>query len=258
MLSKSKGKQSKFICMTIEDLMPEEHFLRDLDRYVDFSFVYEKVKNLYSETGRPSIDPVVIIKMLLIGYLYGIESERRLEKEIQVNIAYRWFLRLDLDGTVPDHSTLSQLRRRKFKNTEIFREIFDEVVRRSMEAGLVDGKMLLTDSTHIKANASDAKREVITVKVEPSAYMKKLDEIALGDGLITETKKTSHAAKEKTKEVTKSISDPDSGILKRSGKPGGFHYLSPARRAERCGRTRVIKIMKLFNCGSLRHLTCIL
>ena len=101
--------------------MPEEHFLRRLDGLMDFSFIYQRVENLYSHRGRPSIDPVVIVKMLLLGYLYGIDSERRLEQEVRVNIAYRWFLGIDLDEPVPDHSTFSQLRRRKFNGAVLLK-----------------------------------------------------------------------------------------------------------------------------------------
>jgi len=226
MLKRNGAKQVKMRVYTIEELMPEEHFLRDLDAYVDFEFIYEKVEGLYSENGRGSVDPVVIIKMVLLGYLYGIESERKIEKEIHVNIAYRWFLGLDFDDRVPDHSTISQLRRRKFKGTNLFEEIFDEVVRRCIEARLVDGKLLLTDGTHIKANVREDKREKITVKDEPSAYMKRLEELARQDGLIKGTNRNKPKNEEKTKEVTKSTSDPDCGILKRIGKPGGFHYFS--------------------------------
>ena len=127
MLKKDTEKQMKLFSGTLEELMPQEHFLRDLDKLVDFDFIYEKVEDLYSKTGRPSIDPVVLIKMLLIGYLYGIDSERKLEQEIQVNIAYRWFLGIELDERIPDHSTISQLRRRKFAGTTIFRDIFEEM-----------------------------------------------------------------------------------------------------------------------------------
>jgi transposase len=222
MLKKNVSPQLKLHAYTIEDLMPQDHFLRDVDRLVDFDFVYDKVEHLYSNTGKPSIDPVIIIKMLLIGYLYGIMSERQLEKEIIVNIAYRWFLGLDLDDDVPDHSTLSQLRRRKFNDSTLFQEIFDEIVYRCIDAELVDGKLLLRDSTHIRANVRDDLREKITVAVEPSEYMKKLDELALQDGLIKTTKTMSA---EKTKKITKSTTDPDCGILKRTGKPSGFHYL---------------------------------
>jgi len=120
MIKTEEGKQLRMFCGSIEDLMPKVHFLRNLEKYVDFRFVYDKIKELYSNEGRPSIDPV-IIKMLLIGYLYGIDSERKLEREIKINIAYKWFLGLELEDKVPDHSTISQLRRRKFKDTTILR-----------------------------------------------------------------------------------------------------------------------------------------
>lgn len=142
--------------------------------------------------------------------------------EIQVNIAYRWFLGIDLDEPVPDHSTLSQLRQRKFNESRIFEDIFDEIVKKCIEIGLVTGETLLTDSTHIKANANDAKRETIIVKHRPSDYMKKLDEIAFAEGLIDEMPEE----KEENKEVTKSTTDPDCGLLNRPGKPKGFHYLN--------------------------------
>ena len=149
MLRRTEPRQMKMAFVTLDELMPETHFLRDLDRLVSFDFIYDKVSDLYSSTGRPSVDPVVLIKMLLIGYLYGIDSERRLEQEITVNIAYRWFLGIDLDERVPDHSTISQLRRRKFDGTSVFRDVFDEIVRKCIETGLVSGKLLMTDSTHI-------------------------------------------------------------------------------------------------------------
>ena len=105
MMDREHGAPQKMLCVTMESLMTEKHFLRDLDRLVDFSVVYENVASLYSNTGRRSVDPVVIVKMMLLSYLYGIDSERRLEQEVQVNIAYRWFLWINLDEPVPDHST---------------------------------------------------------------------------------------------------------------------------------------------------------
>lgn len=223
MLNRNENRQMKMCFVTLDELMPQEHFLRDLDKCVDFSFIYDKVETLYSNIGRPSVDPVMLVKMLLIGYLYGIESERRLEQEIRVNIAYRWFLGIELDEPVPDHSTISQLRRRKFSDTTVFQEIFDEIVRKCMEAGLVTGKLLLTDSTHIMANARNDLREVIEVPDTPTEYMRKLDKEAYELGLIKEpvTYNT-----DKTKKVTKSITDPDSGLLNRPGKPNAFCYLN--------------------------------
>ena len=157
MLKRDGGKQLKMTFLTLEELMPEKHFLRDLERCVDFSFIYDIVEPLYAKVGRPSIDPVLLVKMLLLGYLYGIPSERKLEQEVRVNIAFRWFLGIDFDEPVPDHSTISQLRRRKFGGTTLFQDIFDEVIRKCMAAGLVSGKLLLTDSTHILANATKEK-----------------------------------------------------------------------------------------------------
>lgn len=222
MLNRNENRQMKMCLVTLDELMPQEHFLRDLDRCVDFNFIYDKVEALYSNTGRPSVDPVMLIKMMLIGYLYGIESERRLEQEVRVNIAYRWFLGIELDEPVPDHSTISQLRRRKFSGTTIFQDIFDEIVRKCMEEGLVTGKLLLTDSTHIRANARNNLREVIEVPDTPSEYMQKLDREAFEMGLIKEPV----VYPEKTKSVTKSITDPDSGLLNRPGKPNAFCYLN--------------------------------
>ncbi len=222
MLKRSESKQMKMSFVTLEELMPQEHFLRDLDKFIDFDFIYDNVTDLYSNTGRPSIDPVVMIKMLLIGYIYGIDSERKLEQEITVNITYRWFLGIDFDERVPDHSTISQLRRRKFDGTTVFRDVFDEIVRKCIEAGLIDGKLLLTDSTHIRANARNDLREVIEVPDTPTEYMQKLDREAYELGLIKEPVEYDTA---KTKEVTKSITGPECGLMKRPGKPIGFHYL---------------------------------
>ncbi len=224
MMEREHGAQQKMLCVTMESLMPEKHFLRDLDRLVDFSFVYDKVAPLYSNTGRRSVDPVVIVKMMLLGYLYGIDSERRLEQEVQVNIAYRWFLGIDLDEPVPDHSTFSQLRRRKFGGTNLFEEIFDEIVRICINHGLITGKLLLTDSTHVRANVRNDLYETVTVNDDPSAYIQKLNRQAIAEGLLPEDYEEKISFKQK--DVKVSITDPDSGYMHRPGKPNGFHYLS--------------------------------
>jgi transposase len=224
MMNRRDGVQQKMLCVTLESLMPEKHFLRDLDRLVNFDFIYEKVAPLYSHTGRPSIDPVVIVKMMLLGYLYGIDSERKLEQEVQVNIAFRWFLGIDLDEPVPNHSTFSQLRRRKFGGTNLFEEIFDEVVRICMDRGLITGKLLLTDSTHVRANARNDLYETVTVDDEPSAYIRRLNERAVAEGLLPKDYEERPSTKQKEVKVSKT--DPDSGYMHRPGKPNGFYYLS--------------------------------
>ena len=223
MMTRRDGVQQKMLCVTLESLMPEKHFLRRLDSLMDFSFIYKRVENLYSHRGRPSIDPVVIVKMLLLGYLYGIDSERCLEQEVHVNIAYRWFLGIDLDEPVPDHSTFSQLRRRKFSGAVLFEELFDEVVWKCIEYGLIDGKLLLTDSTHVRANARNDVVERVVVESEPSAYLQRLNEQAAKDGVYPKHRKEK---KKIYKELVKSPSDPDAGFMKRTGKPLGFYYLS--------------------------------
>ena len=223
MMTRRDGVQQKMLCVTLESLMPQEHFLRRLDSLMDFSFIYQRVESLYSHRGRPSIDPVVVVKMLLLGYLYGIDSERRLEQEVRVNIAYRWFLGIDLDEPVPDHSTFSQLRRRKFNGAALFEELFDEVVRKCIEHGLIDGKLLLTDSTHVRANARNDVLERVAVEAEPSAYLQRLNEQAVKDGVYPKHRKEK---KKGYKELVKSPADPDAGFMKRTGKPLGFYYLS--------------------------------
>lgn len=119
--------------------------------------MYEETAPLYSRKyGRPPIDPVVLVKYLLVGFLYGIPSERQIEQRIETDIAFRWYLGIDLDQRAPDHSTISQLRRRKPSFRKVFRRLFEEVVRQCITAGLVSGRLTVTDSTHVKANASMA------------------------------------------------------------------------------------------------------
>lgn len=154
MMGINAATQYRFIYINLDDFVPQDHLLRQIDQLVDFSFIYQKVAHLYSPFGRRSIDPVLLMKMLLVGYLYGIDSERKLEEEVRLNIAYRWFLGLDLESPIPDHSTFSQNRRRRFKDNTTFQEIFDHVVRLCIEKGIVTGKVIVTVSTHIKASAS--------------------------------------------------------------------------------------------------------
>jgi transposase/CheY-like chemotaxis protein len=121
-------------------------------------FVRERVKGLYSSTGRPSIDPEVLLRLLLVGYLYGITSERRLLEEVKMHPAYRWFTRLDFGQEIPDHSTFSKNRHGRFRESGVFRDIFEEIVLRCIAAGLVVGRNLAVDGTLVEANASPQSR----------------------------------------------------------------------------------------------------
>lgn len=177
MLRSQSDKQSAFEFVCIEDLVPKEHLLRKIDKYIDFSFILDKVRPLYSaDNGRPSIDPLVLFKMIFLGYLYGIRSERRLEQEIQTNLAYRWFLGLNLNDRVPDHTTISWNRRTRFKDTGIFQEIFDEIVLQAMRHKMVGGRVLISDSTHLKANANKRKHVAQEVQMGTREYIQQLDE----------------------------------------------------------------------------------
>ena len=232
MMTERFGTQMKMHCITMEDLVPQGHFLRKLEAAVDFSFTYDEVREMYChDNGRPGVDPVVLMKYLLIGYLYGIGAECRIEQEIQVNMAYRWFLGLELDERVPDHSTISQNRRRRFNGQNLYRRLFETILGMCIERGLVDGKIVLTDSTHIKANASRRSEVRVVVEKEATAYMALLDryetaERARLERLGMPVKKSRAVRKPRVKEQLVSTSDPDAGFLQRPGKPQGMHYLN--------------------------------
>lgn len=164
-----------FYYIRMEDIVPEDHLLRLIDKYVDFSFIREKVRHLYSHTGRPSVDPEVLLRILLIGYLYGITSERRLCEEMQMHIGYRWFVGLNLEDKVPDHSTFSKNRHERFSESSVCQKIFDEIVNQCISKGLLTGKHLTVDSTYIKANASFKSLEPIVVDMKPKEYIEKLE-----------------------------------------------------------------------------------
>jgi transposase len=158
MMGEQARTESLFYYFRLEEQIPEDHLLRMLDRFIDFSFVRERLKSFYSSTGRPSIDPEVLLRLLLVGYLYGITSERRLLDEVRMHLAYRWFTRLDLNAEIPDHSTFSKNRHGRFRQSGVFREVFEEIVRRCVEAGLVDGETLAVDGTMVAADASQHSR----------------------------------------------------------------------------------------------------
>src|SRR5262245_1965926 len=141
MMGQQKGGQEKlFYSFNLEDHVPQDHLLRGIDDCLDLSGLRQHLAEHYSHTGRPSVDPELMIRMLIIGYSYGIRSERLLCDEVHLNLAYRWFCRLGLEDAVPDHSTFSKNRHGRFRESGVFRWVFDEVVRRCMAAGLVKGE----------------------------------------------------------------------------------------------------------------------
>ncbi|MBZ9606322.1 IS1182 family transposase [Clostridium estertheticum] len=227
MINEKNFTQQKLEMVYLEDLVPKDHILRNIDKYMDFSFIRELTKKYYClDNGRPGVDPILLFKMLFIGYLFGIKSERQLVKEIEVNVAYRWFLGLSLTDTIPDHSTISQNRRRRFKGTDVFQKIFDEVVFKAINLKMVTGKILYTDSTHLKANANKRKLVKIEVEKTPKEYVAELNK-AVEEDRINHGKKPLKEKEPvtKIKETKVSTTDPDSGYMMRDGKPEGFSYL---------------------------------
>src|SRR2546428_9379013 len=158
MMGQQTRIESLFYYFRLEEEIPEDHLLRLIDHHVDFSFVRERLKRFYSWTGRPSIDPEVLLRLLLLGYLCGITSERRLMEEVRMHLAYRWFTRLDFSQEIPGHSTFSKNRHGRLRQSGVFREVFEEIVRRCLEVGLVEGKNLAVDGTLVGANASPQSR----------------------------------------------------------------------------------------------------
>ena len=227
MINERREAQNEMEVVMIEQLVPQDHLLRKIDKYIDFSFIRDLTRDLYCHTnGRPAVDPVVLFKMLFIGYLYGIRSERQLVKDIEVNLAYRWFLGYSITEKIPDSSTISQNRIRRFKDTDIPQKIFDNIVIQAMEKGLVGGKILYSDSTHIKANANKRKFEKVEVQVTPKEYIEQLDiDVNLDRENHNKKPLKPRKPKEETKEIKKSTTDPDSGYMMRDNKPEGFFYL---------------------------------
>lgn len=180
MMGQQTRTESLFYYFRLEDQIPKDHLLRVIDQQIDLSFVRERVKDLYSATGRPSIDPEVLLRVLLVGYLYGITSERRLLEEVRMHLAYRWFTRLDFEQEIPDHSTFSKNRHGRFRQSGVFREVFEEIVRRCMRTGLVEGKHLAVDGTLVEANASPQSRvrpkEVVQISRSAAEYLTELEE----------------------------------------------------------------------------------
>lgn len=143
---------------TIDELVPEDHFLRQVDSKVNFDFIYDLVEDTYSpDNGRPSLDPVMLVKIPLIKCFYGIRSMRQTIKDIEVNVAYRWFLGLTLDDKVPHFTTYGKNYSRRFQDKELISEIFSQVLNQVLCAGLIDPSELFVDGTHIKAAANSHK-----------------------------------------------------------------------------------------------------
>jgi len=185
---------SLFYQFSLDRHVPTGHMLRSVDRFVDLEGVRAHLAPFYSATGRPSIDPELMIRMLLVGYCFGIRSERRLCDEVHLNLAYRWFCRLGLDGDVPDHSTFSKNRHGRFRDSDLLRTLFETVVSRCMAEGLVGGEAFAVDASLIAADANRQRRVAERGALDPtsnravSEYLAVLDDAAFGAATPIEPK----------------------------------------------------------------------
>jgi transposase len=183
-------QEALFYEFNLERHLPADHLLRSIDRFVDLAGIRAHLRPFYSEIGRPSIDPELLIRMLLVGYCFGIRSERRLCEEVHLNLAYRWFCRLGLEGDVPDHSTFSKNRHGRFRESDLLRELFETTVQRCMAEGLVGGEGFAADASLIKADANKQRSVEGSEEVDWEAmaatrrsvreYLDTLDEAAWG------------------------------------------------------------------------------
>ena len=223
MMGRQSGQMSMLI-LDIEELIPGNHLLRQINQLVSFDFIYDLAAPYYPANGRPSVDPVSMFKMLLVGYLYGIKSERRLVQEVQLNIAYRWFCGFELGEKIPDHSTFSKTRVRKWNESGFFQKAFLEIVRRCIEQKLIDGKEMASDGSYIPAEVSRNSWIDVEVEVEQSmlSYLDDLDqELASQPGF----KKP--PTRMVTKKITTSTTDSECGYI-HHGSKRGVGYLMEA------------------------------
>ena len=158
MMGQHDRSEALFYYFRLEDQVPETHLLRLIEKHISFAFVRERLKQSYSETGRPSIDPELLLRILLIGYLYGITSERKLVEELRMHLAWRWFTGLGFDQEIPHHSTFSKNRHGRFQESKLFEELFEQIVKQCVEVGLVQGKHLSVDGSFVEANAAKESR----------------------------------------------------------------------------------------------------
>jgi transposase len=181
------GQEALFYEFSFERHVPESHLLRSIDRFVELGWLRRELAPFYSAIGRPSIDPELMIRMLIVGYCYGIRSERRLCEEVHLNLAYRWFCRLGLDGAVPDHSTFSKNRHGRFRDSDLLRRLFETVLQRCIDEGLVGGEGFAVDASLIHADAGDRNRVEGSAGLPSDAagravdeYLAALDDAAFG------------------------------------------------------------------------------
>jgi transposase len=218
MMGQHDRSEALFYYFRLEDQVPETHLLRLIEKHISFAFVRERLKASYSDTGRPSIDPELLLRILLIGYLYGISSERKLVEELRMHLAWRWFTGLGFDQEIPHHSTFSKNRHGRFEESKLFEELFEQIVLQCVEVGLVEGKHLSVDGSFVEANAAKQSRipreqlgEAAQVNQTVRQYLVELEQQNPTDEPVHEQKLVS-------------TTDPDATYATKGGTPARLGY----------------------------------
>lgn len=227
MLSKHNPIQRDQLEMiTLDQLVPANHLVRKIEAALDFSFIYDLVKDMYSEIGRPSIDPVILIKLTFLQYTFGIRSMRQTIEQVETNMAYRWFLGYGFHDKVPHFSTFGKNYERRFKDTDLFEQIFYRILKEAAEKKLISAEHVFVDSTHVKASANKRKFEKKVVRKETRAYQARLQE-EINQDREDHGKKPfppDKFEKGEKKEIKESTTDPESGYYVKDERTKQFAY----------------------------------
>jgi len=218
MMGHHSRSESLFYYFRLEDQVPEDHLLRLIDTHIDFAFVREQLKDSYSDTGRPSIDPELLLRIVLIGYLYGISSERELVEELRMHLTWRWFTGLGFDQEIPHHSTFSKNRHGRFHESKLFEQMFQRIVAQCLEVGLVRGDKLSVDGTFVEANASKESRIPREQVAEAARVNRTVRE------WLTELEAQNPVEEPTHSQDKVSTTDPDSTYATKGGTPARMGY----------------------------------
>ena len=218
MMGHHARSEALFYYFRLEDQVPENHLLRLIDKYVSFDFVRQKLKDSYSDTGRPSIDPELLLRILLIGYLYGITSERKLVEELRMHLAWRWFTGLGFDQEIPHHSTFSKNRHGRFQESKLFEQLFEQIVRQCVEVGLVEGQRLSVDGSFVEANAAKESRIPREQLAEAAQFHQTVRQY------LTDLEQQNPVEEPVHEQEQVSTTDPDSTYATKGGTPARMGY----------------------------------
>ncbi len=218
MMGQHDRSEALFYYFRMEDQVPETHLLRLIEKHISFEFVRERLRSSYSESGRPSIDPELLLRILLIGYVYGITSERKLVEELRMHLAWRWFTGLGFDQEIPHHSTFSKNRHGRFQESKLFEELFEQIVLQCVEVGLVQGKHLSVDGSFVEANAAKESR----IPREQLAEAAQVNQTVRQ--YLAELEQQNPAEEHSHQQGQVSTTDPDATYATKGGTPARLGY----------------------------------